>query len=408
MKPRVLVIPINSLEAYELKGTISQYREYFNPEGIFSDVIALYLYDEGGVTNIAGIPAVRIKKRFIILDYLNLLIYAVLLIRKYKISIVRTYISLLEGGVTVLAGRICRIPSVVSLHGKDGKSIGARGFSKPLQMIGWLIVHLVLSLASGIWCVSGGVAEYARKSGTRKNRLRIIYNKVKVTDFLHIGHLREKARKELDYRPDDFVLIYVGRFSIDKRHHILIEAMKYLKDQGINSVKLLLVGGAPVEPSRGSMDGKLKKDYVRDRSSYDKIMKMIYENNLQELIKITGYISHDKIPYYISAADTYVIPMMRIGFGISIAEASAAGLPLIGTTEFQEGDHRLLIKPETSLTFEGNNPIQLAERIIQLKDDPELRRKLGTAARKNAMKFSWENIARREAMYYNEILSKQS
>ena len=404
-QPGILVLPINSLESYREKGTADQYRAYFNPTGLFGRLIALYPYDFAGKGKVAGVPVVRIQKRFLILDFIKLLVAAALLVKQTGVSVIRTYGAELEGLAAVIVGKIYGIPSVVSLHGEDDAVIKARGFSIPVRLAAWVVITLVLSLASEVWCVSEGVADYARRRGGRKGRVRVIYNKVQIDKFLNSNQHRKVTRQELGYEEDDFVLVHVGRFSGDKRIHIMVEALALLHSQGAKNAKLLLVGGPPREASQGSMDEDAKRlDYVRDSSTYEVIPNLIIEHSLQDHVTITGLQPHERIPFYLAAADAYVIAMKRIGFGIAVAEASAAGLPLLGSTVFQQEDRGILINPNTGLVFNPESPSELSNRALFLMNNPETRKRLGLAARENARRFGWDRIAEREAGYYRNLL----
>ena len=266
--PRLLALPINSLETYRAKGTIDQYRDYFNPNGYFKHVVALYPYDIAGEEIIADVPVVRVKKRFLLLDFLLLLITAVKLVQSKKITVIRTYGAELEGLLALLVGKICRIPSVISLHGEDDEVIKSRGFSIIVRFLAWILITIILSLANGIWCVSEGVADYAIRRGAHPQKVRVIYNKVKISDFLECGKFRSEARQNLNYTMEDFVAIHVGRLSGDKRIHIMIEALAIIKRMGITNVKLLLVGGHSHETSQGVMQsGKKKKEATNVQKS---------------------------------------------------------------------------------------------------------------------------------------------
>lgn len=91
--------------------------------------------------------------------------------------------------------------------------------------------------------------------------------------------------------------------------------------------------------------------------------------------------SPDLIRLY-QQADVFVLPTKAEAFGIAVVEACAAGLPVIATDVggiidiVVEGENGFLIPPE--------DPTILANRLEQLVQNTELRRKLGMAARKRA------------------------
>jgi len=349
---------------------------------------------------------VRIQRKFLPFDLIRLLVTSLIIVKALDVSVIRAYGAEFEGLIAVLVGRLTKRPAIVSLHGEDDEVIRSRGFPWFVRAAAWIVITLVLSLASGVWCVSKGVADYARRRGARKGRIRVIYNKVVVDRMLNCSSMRRTAREELGYEDHDFVLIHVGRFSGDKRIHEMIEALLILKSRGATNVKLLLVGGPPRESSTGSLGGRRKSDYIRDFSTYHQITQMIEGGGLDDNVRITGFRPNDEVPFYLSAADAYLVAATLIGFGIALAEGAAAGLPIIGSKDVLVGDRGVLLNRRTGVAFEANNPSDLADKILQLRDDPGLRKRLGKAAQENVMRFTWRRIAEREAGFYDELISR--
>jgi glycosyltransferase involved in cell wall biosynthesis len=96
-------------------------------------------------------------------------------------------------------------------------------------------------------------------------------------------------------------------------------------------------------------------------------------------------------------ADAFVLPSSYETFSLVTFEAAAAGLPILATPVsgvrelIDDGRNGYLITREPEL---------IAERLGRLAADPELRRRLGAAARESALRFSWERmVAEHEALY---------
>lgn len=78
------------------------------------------------------------------------------------------------------------------------------------------------------------------------------------------------------------------------------------------------------------------------------------------------------------------------GWNNTVAEAMASGLPVVSTSA---GTADLLLDGHTGLLVKRRKGA-IAKAILQLKDDGELRRRLGTSARDHVARFDWMQLAR--------------
>ncbi len=85
-----------------------------------------------------------------------------------------------------------------------------------------------------------------------------------------------------------------------------------------------------------------------------------------------------------SQADIFVLPTLREAFGIAYIEAMAAGLPVIGSRISAVPE---IVTENAGFLVEPNDPHALADRIEQLLDDPQLRRRLGDNGRARARRL---------------------
>jgi len=119
-------------------------------------------------------------------------------------------------------------------------------------------------------------------------------------------------------------------------------------------------------------------------------------------IFIPGSISEDAIAGLYNAADVFVFPSVREGWGLAVLEALASGVPVIASgiepmTEYlRDRENSLLVPPTDS----G----QVASLIIELAEDGELRRRLALRGRETAEEYSWENAALGHVRFYGTIL----
>ncbi|MCI0481389.1 MAG: MSMEG_0565 family glycosyltransferase, partial [Candidatus Dadabacteria bacterium] len=119
-------------------------------------------------------------------------------------------------------------------------------------------------------------------------------------------------------------------------------------------------------------------------------------------IFIPGSISEDAIADLYNAADVFVFPSVREGWGLVVLEALASGVPVIASgiepmTEYlRDRENSLLVTPTDS--------DQVASLIIELAEDSDLRRRLALGGRETAEEYSWENAALGHAGFYKGIL----
>ncbi|MFN3804845.1 MAG: glycosyltransferase [Pyrobaculum sp.] len=100
-----------------------------------------------------------------------------------------------------------------------------------------------------------------------------------------------------------------------------------------------------------------------------------------------------------------MLPSLEEGFGIVLTEALAAGKPLVGSRvggipmQIRDGWNGFLVEPANSK--------ELADRILYLVENEEIRREMGENSRKLAREeFSWEKITERYLDVYREVVSK--
>lgn len=90
----------------------------------------------------------------------------------------------------------------------------------------------------------------------------------------------------------------------------------------------------------------------------------IIESNLQDSVKLVGYIPEEKLPDYYKAADVFIMPSLLLeGFGLVILEALACGVPVLGT--HVGGIPEILGPMNANLLFKSRHRRDMADRIIQ-------------------------------------------
>lgn len=163
---------------------------------------------------------------------------------------------------------------------------------------------------------------------------------------------RESVRRSLGLSPDDFVVVWVGRFDPAKRVDVIARSAAA---PGCESVRVLLVGDGPL---RGEIDALVRKLGLDDR------------------VRLPGW--RDDVAHFLWAADVFILPSLTEGMPNAALEALSAGVPVIGSDipalrELAAGGAPVrLLNP--------CGPAELAAAIGALHADPPERARIGAAS----------------------------
>ena len=197
-------------------------------------------------------------------------------------------------------------------------------------------------------------------------------------------------------KPDDQMVLFVGRIEPLKGVDILIQAMSCLNLREITAnktISLTIIGGDPdVDPA--DMSGEMTR-----------LQKMSNDLSMGKMVVFLGKRSQDTLPYYYSSADVVVMPSHYESFGMVALEAMACGTPVIAS---QVGGLAFLVQDGvTGYHVTDDDPSELCGRLKELLGNSELRDTLGVQANKYAQLYAWENIAVQIVGLYKDILSKK-
>jgi spore coat protein SA len=195
-------------------------------------------------------------------------------------------------------------------------------------------------------------------------------------------------------------LLFVGRVSPEKGIHVLLEAFNEVLEE-YPDVQLDIVGppaGAPYEYIVMISDDPLVRDLARFYHGH--LMKENYLQDLQALIpdknkskvNFVGGVDHSKVVNYFQRADVLINPSLSEAFGMSLVEAMGNRKPVIATRV--GGMKEIVLEGETGLFAEPDDPQSLAQAILKLLKDDDLRKAMGEAGfRRVGEHFSWERVA---------------
>ncbi len=182
---------------------------------------------------------------------------------------------------------------------------------------------------------------------------------------------KNEFRQKYPIGERDRIVLCVARMDPLKDHPTLIHAMRKVVDEVGKDVKCVVIGN-------GSLSKEVLK--VKERIAYEEGLKqLVKELGLEENVIFTGGIPRGDVMQAYECCDMVVLPSVKEGFGLALTEGMAFGKPVIGTAvggiiaQIWPGVNGYLVKPGD---VEG-----LANAIVKLLKDEELRRRMGEKAR---------------------------
>jgi glycosyltransferase involved in cell wall biosynthesis len=215
--------------------------------------------------------------------------------------------------------------------------------------------------------------------GIMKSKVRIIPNGVDVEKFKPKDTQVMRQQFGLDKEP---CVLFVGSLIPRKGLNVLVEAAKKIVKEKAET-KFLIVG-----------DGPLK----------NQLSISLESANLSGNFKFLGNLEEDELSAVYNCADVFVLPSIQEGQGIVLLEAEASGKPVVA---FDAGGvNESMLNGETGLLVKRKSDEELADALLKLLDDRNLREKMGVNGRRFVTEnFTWNICAQKMLNVYHEALS---
>lgn len=227
-------------------------------------------------------------------------------------------------------------------------------------------------------CHSRSVAEDVRtRWGVPADRISLVQLAVDVERFVPVDPAERAAwRRAHDVPSGHDVLIAVGRFAPSKRLDDAVRVLALLREQG-RAVTLVLVG---------------------DHGQRDEIERLARELGCHESLVLPGFV--DDLPLAIGSADVLLSCSEYEGFGLTIIEAMACGVPVVATAVGGVPDS--VVDGVTGHLVDVGRPDQMATRVAEVLDAPD--DAMGAAGRRRAVeRFSFDRFGSEFTELYRRL-----
>lgn len=220
------------------------------------------------------------------------------------------------------------------------------------------------------------IAKHLRNIGVTAP-IEVIPTGIQLEDYT--GEGKGWLQERYGISPEELVLLCVGRLGKEKNIEFILRSFRHLASRR-EGIRLVLVGGGPEENALKELAQNLG---IRDR------------------VIFTGSLSREDVIKCYESSHLFVFSSLTETQGLVIAEAKAAGLPVVAVDAFGvsemvvDGEDGFLCPPEEEV---------FASRVEMLLENRSLYAEMGVNARRNARKLSAQNCAAKMIECYQKLI----
>jgi sugar transferase (PEP-CTERM/EpsH1 system associated) len=241
--------------------------------------------------------------------------------------------------------------------------------------------RLAFEMADRVVSVSNQLRDFhSSRTGFPAKRMLVIHNGVDSQRFCPDAAARARSRRELRVADDDFCIGAVGNLTPVKDYSTLLQAMECV-GESIRNWRLVIAGEGP--------ERERLQSFIAARPQ------------LKNRVLFLGLSS--RVSELLNAMDVYVLSSLIEGISNSVLEAMATGLPVVITAT--GGNPETVVDNESGLLFPVGDFGALAEKLILLDRQADLRSHLGRAALGRVRReFSMEAMLGKYERLYRSVL----
>lgn len=190
---------------------------------------------------------------------------------------------------------------------------------------------------------------------------------------------KNTLREHYGVQPDDFVCLYVARFTRDKNHRFLIASLPEILHH-IPSCKLLFVG---------------------DGEELDNCRKLVATMQLERSIIFTGY--QNNISDYLRLSDVGISASKSEGLGLGLIEEMHTTLPILASRV--RGHIDIIEEGVNGLLYTLNDRADFIKKLLCIYQQPQEAALMASRAKNNLSKYEVNNIKNKLLKIFEHELS---
>jgi len=222
--------------------------------------------------------------------------------------------------------------------------------------------------------------ELVRVYGTREEMIRVIRNGLELPVSCSSDDKAE-AKKILALPTDELLIFAAAQHVARKRLDTLVEAVRLLREEGVEGFRVVIAGDGPVRPY---------------------ILNLVGKYGLEKYVHLPGWVSENQLVLYYMAADVFAMTSEYEAGPISLLEAMSFGAAIVSS--MIDGFPRLMRDGVEALLFPVGDYRALSDHLRRLLNDGHMRARLSSSARLFVRRFDWKSVAEETKHLYGDML----
>ena len=310
-------------------------------------------------------------------------------IKKYNINVVHVHDLYLLGAALRANKRLStRLPIVGDLHENYPEALKHYKFAQTfpgkyiISIPKWERTEIKwLNKTDHIITVIEEAKMRYQKLGVEEDKITVVANYVNSEMFLAPAFNEDISKKF----SKNFVVIYIGGFDLHRGLESAVRSLPLLEKE-IPNIKLVLVGAGRNEVDLKQLAHSLKVDH---------------------LISFEGWQPPSSIPSYIKISNICLIPHLKTAHTDNTIPHKLFHYMLLEKAVLSSNCNpiqRILIGSKAGLIYDSNNEIELASKLIYLRNNLEKAQKMGKNGKRAVIeKYNWEETKKDLIDLYNKI-----
>jgi len=133
---------------------------------------------------------------------------------------------------------------------------------------------------------------------------------------------------------------------------------------------------------------------------------MVQQMGIESRVRFTGIIPYDLLPSYLPMADAFVTASISEVHPLSVIEAMASGLPVLGIQSPGVGD--IVEDGITGYLIDGEDLATFTAKMVRMATDHDKRKRMGIEARKAADQYAIERTTNLLVECYQHAISSNA
>jgi len=292
--------------------------------------------------------------------FLTCLIFIKRKLNDFDFELIDSHLAFPDGFGAVLLGNYLNKPVTITLRGHDINDL-------PRFPVRFRQLKYALKNADQIFSVAKALKDRAVSFGIDKKKIIVSSNGVDTSVFR--AYDMYEMRKELNLPLDKKIIVSVGNLVERKGFHILIEALRILRDRYRNDAYLVIVGGPGEEG-----------DYS------EVLFRLIHELNLSKYVTMAGPQKNSDLYKWYNASDISCLASSKEGWANVLLESLACGKPVVATNVW--GTPEVICSEKYGILTERNPKVMASalSKALDIKWDQD-------AIIAYAQQHTWDKVA---------------